>query len=499
MEQIFSALLSAFAPANLLILIVGVTMGIIIGALPGFNASMGVALTIPLTFGFEPETGLILLASIYAGAIYGGSITSILLHTPGEPGSVITAIDGYQMTKKGLAGKALGMAAFASWIGGTISGVALMVMAPPLSKLTLLFGPAEMFFLAILGLTIIIGISKKSLVKGLMSGAIGILLATVGSDGLTGAYRYTFDQVALFEGVPLVSAVIGLFSMSQVFSLAEQKSGTIQMENVTITRESLIPTREDIKKCWRTIIRSGLIGTAIGVIPGPGMSIASAFSWNEARRKSANPDNFGQGEVEGVAASEAGNNGVVGGSLIPLLTLGIPGNAVSAIFLGGLLIHGLRPGAELFTKNAHITYTLFWGFLLANFVMMVIGLAGTRIFAKMALVPIYILVPLIFVLSSVGSFASRNLIFDVGVMIFFGLVAYFLEKLDFDLVPIVLGLILGPMAEAELRRALMLSHGEFLPILMRPIPLILTLIIFYSLFGARIKTYFQSKRKANAV
>jgi len=337
------ALGNVFSPHNLLFAFLGTTLGIVIGALPGFTSTMGVALFIPFTFNMSPETGLIFLAAIYCASTYGGSISAILIQTPGTPAAIITAIDGYELTKQGLAGKALAMATFASYIGGLISATALLLIAPPLSRLVLKFGPSEIFFLALFGLTIIVGLSKGSMIKGLMSGVLGILLATVGIDNLTGAYRYTYGIMSLFEGIPIVPCVIGLYSASQVFVLAEQKRTTIQYD-ATVTKESTWIRLSDVKTLWTNLIRSGIIGTLVGIVPGAGMSIASALSYNEAKRFARKPELFGKGSLEGVAASEAANNGVTGGSLVPLLTLGIPGNAVSAIFLGGLLIHGLKPG-----------------------------------------------------------------------------------------------------------------------------------------------------------
>ncbi|ASN04390.1 tripartite tricarboxylate transporter permease [Virgibacillus necropolis] len=487
MDAVFEALLNTLGWYNILIIFIGAFAGIIVGCIPGFNASVGVALTIPLTFSFPPDTGLILLVSIYAGAIYGGSIAAILINTPGEPGNIITAMDGYNMTKQGLGSKALGMAAIASWIGGTISAIFLFLVAPPLSKITLMFGPFEMFLLAIFGLSLIVGLSKESLVKGLISGGLGVLFATVGIDTITGTYRYTFETPALYQGISLVGLVIGLYSLGAVFELAETKSSTIQTDGIKIDRKHLLPTWKDIKKTYKTIIRSGVIGTFAGITPGAGMSIGSAISWDVARRGSKNPDNFGKGEIEGLAASESGNNGVVGGSLIPLITLGIPGNSVSAIFLGGLLIHGLRPGAELFTTHATVTYGLIWGFVFANFVMIIIGLSASRFFAKLAVIPVYILAPLIFVISTAGTLADRNLIFDVAIMLAFGILGYFLIKVGIPLVPLVLGFILGPIAESEMRRALLITQGDVTPYLTEPIAILLIVLIILSLFGTQLK------------
>lgn len=492
------ALGNVFSPHNLLFAFLGTTLGIVIGALPGFTSTMGVALFIPFTFNMSPETGLIFLAAIYCASTYGGSISAILIQTPGTPAAIITAIDGYELTKQGRAGKALAMATFASYIGGLISATALLLIAPPLSRLVLKFGPSEIFFLALFGLTIIVGLSKGSMVKGLMSGVLGILLATVGIDNLTGAYRYTYGIMSLFEGIPIVPCVIGLYSASQVFVLAEQKRTTIQYD-ATVTKESTWIRLSDVKTLWTNLIRSGIIGTLVGIVPGAGMSIASALSYNEAKRFARKPELFGKGSLEGVAASEAANNGVTGGSLVPLLTLGIPGNAVSAIFLGGLLIHGLKPGLTLFTKHADVGYSLLFGLFVANTMMFLIGSLAAKRIAKVAVFPTTVLAPIIMSLCVVGSYAIRNNPFDVVLMLAFGFVGYFLKKQGFSLASMVLGIILGPMVESELRRALMLSGGHFLPLLQRPLSLFFFALILLSLFGPLLKDYMrQEKTSGNA-
>lgn len=491
------ALGNVFSPHNLLFAFLGTTLGIVIGALPGFTSTMGVALFIPFTFNMSPETGLIFLAAIYCASTYGGSISAILIQTPGTPAAIITAIDGYELTKQGLAGKALAMATFASYIGGLISATALLLIAPPLSRLVLKFGPSEIFFLALFGLTIIVGLSKGSMIKGLMSGVLGILLATVGIDNLTGAYRYTYGIMSLFEGIPIVPCVIGLYSASQVFVLAEQKRTTIQYD-ATVTKESTWIRLSDVKTLWTNLIRSGIIGTLVGIVPGAGMSIASALSYNEAKRFARKPELFGKGSLEGVAASEAANNGVTGGSLVPLLTLGIPGNAVSAIFLGGLLIHGLKPGLTLFTKHADVGYSLLFGLFVANTMMFLIGSLAAKRIAKVAVFPTTVLAPIIMSLCVVGSYAIRNNPFDVVLMLAFGFVGYFLKKQGFSLASMVLGIILGPMVESELRRALMLSGGHFLPLLQRPLSLFFFALILLSLFGPLVKDYMRQEKTSGS-
>lgn len=481
-----NAAIAAVSPFNLLFCLLGTIAGIVIGALPGFTSTMGIALFIPFTYSMPAATGMIFLVSIYCASTYGGSISAILINTPGTPSAVITTIDGYEMTKNGEGGRALAMAIFSSLIGGIVSSFALLLIAPPLSRLVLLFGPVEVFYLSLFGLSVIVGFSKGSMLKGLISGVVGLLLATVGVDTISGVYRYTFDNVSLFEGVPIVPLVIGLFSACQVFALGEQKRTTIVHDIATFS-DSALPRLSDIRNNWFNMLRSSVIGTIVGIIPAAGMSIACAIAYNEEKRFSKNPEKFGRGAVEGVIASEAANNGVTGGSLVPLLTLGIPGNTVSAIFLGGLLIHGLRPGVQLFTKYADTTYTLLFGLFVANVMMFIVGLFAARKVAKVTTVSTDILAPVIMVLCVVGSYAIRNNFFDVGVMMTAGIVGYLMKRWGYSAPSMILGVILGPMAEGEFRRAVMLSKGNWSYFWSTPISLILLVLIVATLVGPALR------------
>jgi putative tricarboxylic transport membrane protein len=359
-NAIISVLSELMSVQFLISLLVGVIGGIIIGALPGLSASMGIALLIPITFGMNPVAALTMLAAIYTSAIYGGSISAILIHTPGTPASAATALDGYQMTMQGKGLKALGTSTISSVIGGVFSAICLLLLAPPLARVSLKFSSPEYFLIAIFGLTVIGSLAKDSIIKGLAAGVFGLLLSTVGVDALSGYPRYTFGISALESGISFVPAMIGLFSLSQVM---------IQVEKMNEKNEKLIGdlrgsfwlTWEEFKSIWKTILRSSIIGVIIGILPGAGGDIASWVSYNEAKRFSKTPEKFGKGHIEGIAASEAANNAVAGGALIPLLTLGVPGSSTTAIMLGGLLIQGLQPGHELFTKYAKITYAVILG------------------------------------------------------------------------------------------------------------------------------------------
>ena len=450
--------LNALTFVNLLAMAGGVTLGIVIGCLPGLSAAMGVALMLPLTFTMPADTGLIVLGAIYCGAIFGGSISAILIHTPGTPASAATAIEGYQMTLRGQAGKALATACWSSFWGGLLSCISLYFFAPLLAQLALKFMSAEKFWLGIFGLTIIAGVSSKSIVKGLMSGALGLIISTIGLDPISGTKRFMFGQAFLAEGINTTCALIGLFSMSQVFILAEK--AIKQRARATQFTDKIRLTRDEKKMLAPTVLRSWIIGNIIGILPGAGASIACFMGYNNARQFSKHKEQFGHGAMEGVCGSEAANNAVTGGSLIPMLTLGIPGESVTAVLMGGLIIQGLTPGPELFTKHAAMTYTFFAGFVLVQFFMLAIGTLGCRGFANISRLSDAILIPSVAVLCVVGSFAIYKNFFDVVIMMIFGVLGYLVRKFDLNPAAIVLALILGPIGENGLRRSLRLSGGS---------------------------------------
>lgn len=481
MNDILFGFVNAVQPMNLAAMAVSVAIGIMIGALPGLSAAMGVALLIPITFGMPASTGLIVLAGVYCGAIFGGSISAILIHTPGTPASAATAIDGYQLTLKGKAGKALGTAIISSFFGGLLSCISLYFFAPVLAKLAMAFGSPEYFWLSIFGLTIIAGVSTDSLLKGLISGALGLLLSTIGMDPMNGVFRFTFGQAALYEGLPFTATLIGLFSMSQVLVLAEKKIR--KAGDLVKFDDRVLLNRKEMKQIGPTIVRSWIIGNLIGILPGAGASIASFMGYNEARRASKHKEEFGHGSIEGIAGSEAANNAVTGGSLIPTLTLGIPGESVTAVLMGGLLIQGMQPGPDLFNKFSGVTYTFFAGFVLVQFFMLAIGLAGAKGFAKLSRVSDAILIPVVFSLSVVGSYAIRNSMVDVGVMFAFGVLGYLIKKFSLNPAAIVLALILGPIGEKGLRRALLLSGGNPAILLSTPICWVLVALCIFGIFS----------------
>ena len=484
MDAIFAGLDLLLQPLPLLMLFTGVIGGIVVGALPGLTATMGVAILVPFSFGMEPVPGLLMLLGLYAGAIYGGSVSAILINTPGTPSAAATIIDGTPMFNKGEAGRAIGMATFASVFGGVGSAIFLVTLSPLLSRFALAFSAPEYFALAVLGVTIIGSISGGSLAKGLLSGCLGLLIATIGLDPIQGYQRFTFGTVNLMGGIPFIPALIGLFAVSEALSQFER---LVEPKQETVNIKKLIPTMTDIRRVFKTLTKSTLIGTFVGALPGAGGDIASFVCYNEAKRSSKHPETFGTGEIEGVAAAEAGNNSSTGGALIPTLSLGVPGDSVTAIIIGALMVQGLRPGPLLFRDHLDIVNALFIGFILANFFFGIFGLMMAGYLSKLIMISKRVLIPIIMVLAIVGSFAMQNNVFDILLMLSIGIVGYLIRKIDIPMGPIVLALILGPMVEENFRRTLVMSHGDYTVFFTRPIAATLLLFSLISVVGTIIR------------
>ena len=496
-----SAIQQLFTVEVLLALIIGVVGGMVIGAMPGLSASMAVALLIPVTYSMGTAAGLTMLTAVYTSAIYGGSITACLLHTPGTPSSAATAADGYALTRQGRGLKAIGTSTICSMIGGTVSAVCLLFIAPPLAKVVLKFGSLEYFLLAVFGLTIIGSVAGENMCKGLLSGCFGVLVGTIGLDMFNGTTRFTFGSINMESGIQLVPAMIGLFSVSQVMvSIEEIVKGNNRILDKDATHLSgeMLLTGKEMKQLTPTIVKSSIIGVLVGILPGAGGDIGSWIAYNTAKKSSKHPEKFGHGSLEGIAASETANNAVTGGALIPLLTLGIPGSGVTAIMLGGLMIKGLNPGYKLFSESGTVTYCMILGFLLANVLMGVIGLLISKQIVKISVVPMTILCPIILALSLIGAYAIRLNVFDVYVMLVFGLVGYFMRKFGFATAPMVLGMILGPMAEQNWRQATVLFRGEPLKYFMgRPISIALAVLTIASLFFPIVVKFINKKAAAD--
>ncbi|MGI6679272.1 MAG: tripartite tricarboxylate transporter permease [Dehalobacterium sp.] len=448
--DLISIFINLIQPSTVLYLVAGVGFGIIIGAIPGLTPTMGVALLVPMTFKMDPATGLIFLGGIYTGSVYGGSVAAILLNVPGAPASIATMFDGNPMAKQGDGERALYLSVLSSGIGGIFGIILLLLFAPPLAAFSLKFGPAESFWVAIFGITIIASLSDKSIVKGLIGGSIGLVLSTVGISTISGTERFTFGAIGLIGGISLVAALIGMFALSQCLSYIEElySSDSSKKEIYTQRKKgSLKMALKNIKESLRALSLGSAIGSIVGIVPGAGGQVASLMAYNEAKRSSKKKELFGTGHPEGLIAAESSNNAMVGGSLIPLLTLGIPGSPTAAVLLGGLLIHGLWPGPELFTTYADVSYTFIFGMLIAQLVMVVLGILGGQYFSKVLLVPQHYLVPAIIALCVIGSFATQNSYSDVLIMVALGICMFLLLKVGVSAAALILGLILGSYAE----------------------------------------------------
>jgi putative tricarboxylic transport membrane protein len=474
----FQLLLHSFANVMLdwhvlLAIFMGVAGGITVGSLPGLTATMGVALLVPFTFGRPPVESLAMLLGIYCGGMYGGSISAILIRTPGTPAAAATVLEGYPLGQRGEAGRALAMALFSSFCGGMIGALIMTFLSPYVAGVALEFSYVEYFALALFGLSVIISISGTSIVKGVMSGFFGLLLATIGMDPISGYPRFIFGQMDLMEGPAFIPTLIGLFAVAELFSNIEKLGAT---EKINARIGQYLPSWPDIKSSLPNIAKSSVIGTCVGSIPGAGGDIAAFVSYAEAKRSSRHPEKFGTGLIEGVAATESANNACSGGAMIPLLSLGVPGDAVTAVLLGAFIIQGLQPGPMLYKEHLDVVYNIFAAMIVANIAMLAVGALGVRFFAKIIGVQKEILIPVIFVLSLIGSYAMRQNIFDVYLTIGFGVVGYLMQRYDYPLSPILLALILGPMAESNLRRSMVVSGGDWHILVSRPIAVGLMLL-----------------------
>lgn len=485
------SLLKILQPDVLIMVFAGALGGITLGALPGLTATMGVALLVPFTFGLHMDASMGMLLGIYCGAMYGGSISAILVRTPGTPAAAATLLDGYPLGQRGEGSRALSMSLVSSFGGGLIGCLIMTFLSPQVSTFALKFSTAEYFALAIFGLSIIISISGQSVVKGIIAGLLGLMLCTVGSDPISGFPRFIFGRIDLYEGPPFIPTLIGLFAVSEIFAGVEKIATTKKIqEKVT----QILPSMADFKRCLPTILKGGVIGSFIGSVPGAGGDIAAFVSYGEAKRSSKTPEKFGTGMIEGVAAAESANNGCTGGAMIPLLSLGVPGDSVTAILLGAFIIHGLQPGPLLYKDNIDVVYQVFAAMLVANVAMFIIGALGVRFFARIISVDKTILLPIILILSLVGSYSMRNSFFDIYLTLGFGVVGYLLQRYGFPLSPILLALILGPMAESNLRRTLVISGGDPWVIFTKPIAVVLLILAVLSLVISLINQRRVAKR-----
>ena len=456
-------------------------LGIVFGALPGLTAVMGVALLIPLTFGLPPVVAFSSLLGMYCGAIYAGSITAILVSTPGTAAAAATMLEGPRLTARGESLRALEMTTVASFIGGVFSCFILAGVAPQLARFALNFSAPEYFALGIFGLTIVATLSEGALLKGCIAACLGLLIAMVGMDPLTGNLRLTFDSANLINGVSLIPALVGLYALSQVFLTCEDVFRGKRLSAVNISRKGI-----SLAEIWANrsaLLRGSLIGTFIGIVPATGSGTASFAAYSEAKRNSRHPEAFGNGAIEGLAATESANNAVTGGALIPLLTLGIPGDVVTAVILGALMIQGMTPGPLLFQEQGALVYSIFISLLLANVFMLVLGMASVRVFSKIVSIPGGILMPLVTTLCVVGGYALNNSNFDLGVMAVFGILGWIMTKASIPLAPLLLAMILSGIIETNFRRALSISDNDYTVFLTRPVCAVFLCISLFILFN----------------
>lgn len=466
---------------NLLFALVGVIIGTAVGVLPGIGPMSGVALLIPvtatITAGLPTEaaatSSIILLAGVYYGAMYGGSTTSILLNTPGESSSVVTTLDGYQMAKQGRAGSALSIAAIGSFCAGVVALLGLILLANPLSKLALKFGPAEYFSLMLLGLAAVSGLAGRSITKALIMTVLGLMLGTVGIDAVSGIERFTFGQPMLFSGIEFLTIAVGLFALGEVFkTILEKEEEDGQLAKIN----RVLPTKQDLKDSAVPIARGSLLGFFIGVLPGAGATLASFFSYITEKKFSKTPEQFGKGHIAGVAGPESANNAASGGAMIPLLTLGIPGSGTTAILMGALIMYNIQPGPLLFDEHPQVAWGLIASMFIGNLMLLALNMPLVRIFAKIIETPKKYLLPIIIAISIFGVYAVQFATFDLFLLVACGVLGYLFAKNDYPVAPLVLALVLGPMIENNMRRALTISNGDFSIFITKPLSLLFLVV-----------------------
>ncbi|MEW6333925.1 MAG: tripartite tricarboxylate transporter permease [Thermodesulfobacteriota bacterium] len=468
MDIWLAALQTVFQPTTLFFILLGVMLGTVLGAIPGLNSTMGTALLIPFTFAMAPENGLALLAAVYCGGTFGGSISAILFNVPGAPEAAATGFDGYPMAQKGQAGEALGYAIMSSVLGGLFSVFVMNMVSPQLAKVGLTFSQPEYFALAVAALTLIASLGGAGMAKAFIAGLIGLLLATIGIDEMTADERFTFGGKALLGGINFIPAIIGAFAVGEILAKAEEGKG-LHGEHLTIKVSTKLPAVGQILRLRWTVLRSAVIGTAIGILPGVGATTAAFIGYSETVRWSRHPEKFGTGVPEGIAGPETANNAATGGAMVPLLTLGIPGSATTAVIIGGFLVHGLQPGPMLFLNQPKLMYTIFIAMYVANICMLFSGLLVAKVFANFRRIRYSILGPVIFVFAAIGSFGIRNDMTDLWVMFTCGVLGYLFKKFKYPIAPMIIGLVLGPLTEVSLRKGMFMADYDLYSFLMRPI------------------------------
>ncbi|MFT5439060.1 MAG: putative tricarboxylic transport membrane protein [Alphaproteobacteria bacterium] len=476
-----------FEPYNIFLILCGVLIGVMVGALPGLSSPMAVALLLPFTVGLEPIPAISMLAALYCAGTFGGSITAILINAPGAPPAVATAFDGYPMAKNGEAGRALGLAAVSSVIGGVFSLLVFLVATPLLAKVALQFKPPEYFALAIFALSMLASISGKSSVRNLIAGAVGVLIGTAGIHLTTGVERFTFGIPEISDGIHFVPVLIGLFAMGELLTQSQTLHVTMERISSVVIK---LPTMDDYRKIKWTILRSCGIGTFIGILPAEGSTVAAIMGYNEAKRFSKEPEKFGHGAIEGIAGPEAANNAAAGGAMVPTLALGIPGSGTTAVILAAFIMHGLRPGPHLLNETPHFVYAIFFAMLIANLMFFAIGLGGAKLFSRITLIPRTLLWPSVFVFSMVGAYSYSSSVFDIWVMLIAGIVGFVMNRHGFGPAPLVMGLILGKLVEESLSQSMIIYDNNWFRLFESPIVTLFVVLTFVSLFWPMIRRMF---------
>ena len=486
--EFLAPLFAALSPVTFAFIVLGVVLGVTVGAIPGLTGSMLIALSLPFTFSMDATNAISMLVSMYVGAVSGSLITAILMRMPGTAASVMTTFDGYPMTQQGKAGRAIGLAIVASFVGGIISWIFLVLLARPLSIIAVRFSPFDFFAMIMMALALLVVLSRGNMLKGLIAGFLGMLIALPGLDPIGGNYRFTYGFEELRDGFKLLPVLVGLFAGNQVLAEVLRPGGERATSGVNQSLKGMYMGVTDLTRHSWGMLRGSLIGTWIGILPGVGANIGSAFAYSIAKSFSRRPQDFGKGSEEGIIASESANNATVGGALVPLFALGIPGSVIDAILIGGLIIHGLQPGPGLYRSNPEFVETILAAVLIANVVMLGVMYAATGFIARIAAVPTKLLLPGVLVLCVIGSFALANSWFDVGVMLGFSVVGFAMERKNYPLAPLVVGLVLAPIAETSFRQATMYTGGSVLPLLATPVPIacaVLTAGMWYMMFRVR--------------
>ena len=498
----FEHLLAVLTPEVLIWMAVGSIVGVVLGALPGMGPETGIALFLPMTFSLKPVVALACLASIYVSGVFGGNFTAILMNTPGTPDSLFLCWDGYPLSKRGLGHKAIAISTISAFVGGIVGALALLFLSSAVADFAVSLGPLEMFLITMIGISVIVSLTQKSMLKGFISAALGFAAACIGMDNFSGNLRFTFGRLELLDGLPLLPVILGMFAISQMLILVVEGKERIteSTDDVDVSRAEMKSknrlTKKDLKEIAGPSIRASLIGTFIGIVPGAGGTTASGLTYQMEKSISKDPEEFGNGSLRGIASISAAINGVVGGSLIPMITLGIPGCSTAALFLGAMMIHGLAPGERLFTVYQGTVYPFMISVDIAQFFLLFFGLLCGKYFSKLTKVSNSVLIPCILVFTVIGAYTARGMLFDVLLMLFFGLVAYFWEKMDMPGSPFVLAFVLSSSAESRLRRAVLLLESDIFRTLMRPVPLILLAINLFLIIWPIVNRLKAAKSKS---